>query len=228
MRPIGFSTGALAKGDVELGVAIQADLDGANAVELSALRVSELEPLLAVLPRLDLAQLAHVSVHAPSSYPAEEESAVVARLGQLPASWPIIIHPDAIHDAAAWRDLGSRLVIENMDARKKTGRRVEELEPFFEDLPDAGFCLDVAHALHVDSAMGELRNLIRAFGHRLIQLHLSSVDRSGEHRGLDAGTERYRALLESTPEGVAVILESVVPRDELQAELSRARQLFRS
>jgi len=45
MRPLGFSTGALAKGDFRAGVEIQRSL-GTTAVELSALRDSELPPLL--------------------------------------------------------------------------------------------------------------------------------------------------------------------------------------
>ena len=45
MRPIGYSTGALALSDVERALAM---LEGssATAVELSALRISELRPLL--------------------------------------------------------------------------------------------------------------------------------------------------------------------------------------
>ena len=51
MRPVGYSTGALAPGDVPRAVAL---LSGrARAVELSALRLHELAPLLSALPGLD-------------------------------------------------------------------------------------------------------------------------------------------------------------------------------
>ena len=50
----------------------------------------------------------------------------------------IVVHPDAMDDPRAYRPLGSCLVLENMDARKPTGRTVAELAPYFAALPEAG------------------------------------------------------------------------------------------
>src|SRR5450755_1341517 len=71
--------------------------------------------------------------------------------------------------------LGTRLVLENMDDRKATGRTADEIEPFFEELPDAGFCLDVAHAWSIDPTMDVARELLDRFRSRLKQVHLSSL-----------------------------------------------------
>ena len=49
MRPIGFSTGALAYGDFRRGLDIVRE-NQLPVVELSALREPELEPLVASLP----------------------------------------------------------------------------------------------------------------------------------------------------------------------------------
>ena len=37
-----------------------------------------------------------------------------------------------------------------MDNRKSTGRVADELKPVFDELPEAGFCLDVAHVHSID------------------------------------------------------------------------------
>jgi hypothetical protein len=64
---IGFSTGSIAMADVRRGLEV-ARHPRAKAVELSALREEELEPLLESLDRLegDLRQFEYISLHAPS------------------------------------------------------------------------------------------------------------------------------------------------------------------
>ena len=53
MRPIGFSTGAIAKGDFQRALRLLRKFR-LDAIELSALRVDELQPLIIALPTLDL------------------------------------------------------------------------------------------------------------------------------------------------------------------------------
>jgi hypothetical protein len=97
-RPIGLSTGALAKGDFRRGLQLQ-DETSSSAVELSALRVSELRPLIDAKDDLDLSRYEYVSFHAPSRFSAEEEAEVVEALSELSGrNWPIVLHPDTIHD----------------------------------------------------------------------------------------------------------------------------------
>jgi hypothetical protein len=67
-----------------------------------------------------------------------------------------------------------------MDDRKGTGRTADEIEPFFEELPDAGFCLDVAHAWSIDPTMTVAHELLDRFRSRLRQVHLSSLT-AGHH-----------------------------------------------
>ena len=67
MRPIGFSTGAIARGDFRLAVQRMRDC-GLDVIELSALRIGELAPLLRALPTIDLAAFQFVSIHAPSRF----------------------------------------------------------------------------------------------------------------------------------------------------------------
>src|SRR5271170_6888076 len=117
MRRIGFSSGAIAFGDFVGALDILKE-NAFPCVELSALRVSELRPLLSALPQLDLSGYSYVSVHAPSSFSEEDESWVADVLYTcVPTKWPIVIHPDAIFDFKHWVRFGSRIAIENMDRR---------------------------------------------------------------------------------------------------------------
>ena len=67
MAPTGFSTGALAKGDFRGASAWLSETDS-DAIELSALRMSELAPLMAALSSLDLKQFSYRSLHAPKCF----------------------------------------------------------------------------------------------------------------------------------------------------------------
>jgi hypothetical protein len=71
-------------------------------LELSALRYPELQPLLDALESLTLAPYNYKSIHAPSSFSAEQEVQIVDRLKlSVPRDWPIVLHPDTIHDFSA-------------------------------------------------------------------------------------------------------------------------------
>jgi len=72
MRAIGFSTGALAKGDFEKGIALQNEHD-VDAIELSALRETELEPLVEAIASLVLTRFSYISVLAPSRFVLHDE-----------------------------------------------------------------------------------------------------------------------------------------------------------
>src|SRR5829696_3158250 len=98
MAGIGFSTGSLAKSDVG-GALRLLEPTASSAIELSALRTHELEPLIRSIPRLRLDRYDHISVHAPSVFTARQELEIAAALFPLAQrGWLIILHPDAIHD----------------------------------------------------------------------------------------------------------------------------------
>jgi hypothetical protein len=99
---IGFSTRALARGDYRQALRMLADED-LNAVELSALRQEKLKPLVEDLDNLDLRKFRYVAFHAPSSLDPSFEAATIKLLEHVAArGWPIIIHPNAMHNTEAW------------------------------------------------------------------------------------------------------------------------------
>jgi hypothetical protein len=226
MRPIGFSSGALAKGDYQLGIDLQRAIR-TTAVELSALRENELAPLIAAIPSLDLAQFSYVSLHAPSKLKTLSERELLDALRQIPKEWPVVVHPDLIQNIGEWRQLGSQLCIENMDDRKPTGRTVAELKFIFEQLPDAGFCFDAGHARQIDPTLAVAINMLKQFGDRLRQLHISEVGAFGEHLPVSNFVKgELRRVVKFIPRECPVILESIVSPTAMESELSKVLDIF--
>ncbi len=228
MRKIGFSTGALAKGDFALALKF---LRGTSVgvIELSALRQNELWPLLDSLELLELAPFSYVSVHAPSRIEEGTEKKVVDALGTFAKrGWPVITHPDAIRDFDLWRSLGRLLCIENMDNRKPIGRTAIELRGIFEKLPEASFCLDLGHARQVDPTMTEALVMLREFKSRLIQLHVSEVNTASRHELLTlAAVYAFRKVASLIPESIPIILETPAARNQIEREIATAARALK-
>lgn len=222
MQPLGFSTGALAKGDFRAGLAMQRAF-GLGAIELSALRSDELLPLMDALPGLDLHGFHYISLHAPSRLDGLDELDLVSVLKDVPMQWPIIVHPELIGTPAHWRFLGRRLCLENMDQRKPTGRTMPEMCGLFDQLPDASFCFDIGHARQVDPTMGVAISLLLRFRDRLRQVHISEVDPWGRHIPISfAALCAFQLVAKWIPESCPVILESVVSPEKIQHEIETA------
>jgi hypothetical protein len=228
LRPIGFSSGALAKSDYRRGIELQQSNKDITAIELSALREPELKPLISAISKLSLDHFKYVSFHAPSRFAEFEECEIVHLLKSIPGSWPIVVHPDLIRDADLWSILGNRLCLENMDMRKRTGRTVAEMQLIFSQLPEAGFCLDLGHARQIDPTMSIAIEMIKTFGDRLRQLHVSEVGTFGEHRSRIGflAQEAFRKVARYLPGDVPLILESLVAEQKIDAELDVVRDLF--
>jgi hypothetical protein len=225
MRPIGFSTGALALSNFRLALE---ELQGqpVNAVELSALRYPELQPLLDALESLTLAPYNYKSIHAPSSFSAEQEVLIIDRLKlYVPRDWPIVLHPDTIHDFSAWRVFGKQLAIENMDRRKPIGRTLEELNIIFEKLPETMFCFDIGHARQCDTTMTEAYRILREYSKRLCQVHVSEVNTASRHDPLSfAAILAFAQVADLIPPWVPLILESRVTQAQIKAEIDSAQK----
>jgi hypothetical protein len=194
-------------------------------VELSALRRSELEPLIGALDELDLAAFEYISFHAPSAVSAADEQHVVELLSEIARrGWPVVVHPDVIHEPLRWRPLRTFLCLENLD-RRKPGRSAQELEALFSELPDATFCFDIGHAWQVDHTMREARQMLGRFSRRLRQVHLSEVNSSSRHQSLsEKAIDAFREHAELIPDSIPVILEAPTAEEEIEAEIERARR----
>jgi len=225
MRLMGFSTGALATADFRRGLEMLRDTS-ANAVELSALRTAELDPLMAALDTLDLSQFKFISVHAPSSVDARQERHVVEKLHTATErAWPIVVHPDSIHDDALWRPFGKLMCIENMDKRKPIARTRDELGQWFDRFPEARLCLDLAHVRQIDPTMTEAYLMLRDFKDRLAEVHLSEINSACRHEPISYGaTLAYQQVASLIPASVPIILESMVGAEAIEDEIEAAHE----
>ncbi|CAA9332156.1 MAG: hypothetical protein AVDCRST_MAG89-2185 [uncultured Gemmatimonadetes bacterium] len=220
MECIGFSTGSIAWSDAGAALAL---LRGhhTDAVELSALRIHELGPLVASLPTLPLGGYHYVAVHAPSAFPRTQERTIARALRPVAErGWQVVVHPDTLHDAGVWAEFGTMLCVENMDRRKPVGRTAAEMRAVFNRLPAASFCLDLAHARQCDPSMHEVVCLLQGFGDRISQVHLSEVNEQSRHVRLsEAAAADFERVAPLIPAHVPVIIESPVQSFEIGAEL---------
>jgi sugar phosphate isomerase/epimerase len=211
MAYIGFSTGALAFGKFREALRLLHETT-MSAVEISALRLTELPILIESLPTLKLDRFRYVSVHAPSRFSEDDEDGVIELLQRAPCGWPIVVHPDTIHEPEKWDGFGSQLAIENMDMRKSDGRRVDELGRWFDRLPKARLCFDLAHAHQFDRTMTEAFRILSEYGDRICQLHISELDSTGHHFPLSSGSiQAFSEVASLIPLDSSVIIESLNP-----------------
>lgn len=225
MHPIGFSTGALAFGDFHHGIALQVGR-GIEAIELSALREEELASLVDAIASLDLSMFSYRSFHAPSRLLAITDTELVDRLKPVAeAGFTIVVHPDIIRDYDAWRDLGSCLLLENMDLRKSTARTVPEIKPFFHRLPQAQFCFDIGHARQVDHSMGVATELLLEFRDRLAEVHISEVTPLCKHVAISTSAAlAFQRVAHLIPPGTPVIVESLIAPEQIDREVGMVRR----
>ena len=225
MRTIGFSTGALAYSDFRRGLSILERMR-IPAVELSALREDELPILVQALADIDLSQFSYVAFHAPSQLAKLSEQEAVHLLRQVAQRGiPVVLHPDIIEEFEPWAAFEELLLIENMDKRKRIGRTAHEMGALFEKLPLARLCFDLGHARQIDPSMNEAGLLLRTFGDRLKEIHISEVNTRSKHDPLTEGAiYSFQKVSRLIPEFIPIILESPVTEDRVSAEILAAEE----
>lgn len=198
-HPVGASTGYMAELRADWSAQVAAACEVSPfAAELSALSEKQLDPLQSYLASAPSLPFRYLSIHGPSKdreLSEVELVAVLMRLAELADG--VVMHPDTIVEPERYRVLGRKLLLENMDARKSNGRTREELAPLFAELPEAGFCFDIAHAWSIEPEMSVAADLLDAFGDRLRHLHVSSLSPELHHVSLtEEDEELFRPILE--------------------------------
>lgn len=223
MELTGYSTGSIALSNYKKALnELKNYSDLINAVELSALRETELEPLVKELDTLDISGYKYISFHAPSSLKTLTEKQAVELL-KVPADkkMNIILHPDVIKDFSLWREFGELLLIENMDKRKPIGRTPEELDIIYSKLPEANLCFDIAHSRQVDPTMYEAKIILGKYANKLKQIHISEVNSRSKHVRMSYETIfAFTKVADLIPSDVPIIIESPVNEKEIEVEVN--------
>jgi hypothetical protein len=227
MKRIGFSTGAIAKGDFQSALARLRRFD-VSVVELSALRLEELDSLIDSLPGLNLDAFEFVSLHAPSGFSVVHERHVLDRLrAAVDQGISVVVHPDVISTPPAWKVLGSMLLIENMDKRKSVGKTARDLALLFSQFPDAGLCFDIGHARQVDPTMTEAQLILETFSGRLREVHISEVNTSSRHDPLSFyAICAFQSVAAFIPDSVPIVLETLIDQgqSDVLTEIDKAQK----
>jgi hypothetical protein len=112
-----------------------------------------------------------------------------------------------------------------MDKRKPVGRSAAELGLIFEQLPEARFCFDIGHARQFDPTMIEATKILREFGARLRQVHVSEVNTRSKHDRVSyASMLAFREVAHLIPERIPLIVESPVGIEDIGAEIAQVRK----
>lgn len=225
MRRIGFSTGALAQADYRRGLTMMRGA-ACSAVEFSVFQQADLFPLLENLDTLDLAGFDYVSIHLPRQFELDFET--LAWGGLLEESWrnwPILVDPETLFDLSLWRQFGHLLCIDTMDKRKPLGRVAAELRPIFDELPHATFCFDLGIARLCDPTMAGAHLILREFGPKVCQVHMSEANARGRNEPLSLASVRaFQEVAHLIPEDVPLILDTQVAAGQIAAEMAKVRQ----
>jgi sugar phosphate isomerase/epimerase len=136
-----------------------------------------------------------------------------------------VVHPDALFDMSLWREFGAGLCVENMDKRKPIGRSAKELDRVFKQLPDATLCFDIGHARQCDPTMTEAYLILREFGTKLRQVHVSEVNTQSKHDRLSFGSIlAFQEIAHLLPEDLPLILETPVDETDIAEEINTVRE----
>ena len=210
MHPIGYNTGALCKGDWQLALDLLKDKPF-SVIEIGLLKGHDFFRFVEEESHaIDLSMYDHISIHAPKlkEVGIRTEKDLVRCLKLLPGEWNITHHPDSIKDFSLWEEFGCRLRLENMDARKRTGKTVEELRGIFKKLPDACMCFDIAHAEHIDGTMELGREMCIEFADKIKQIHLSRCLANSKHTTINTEILRsFSKVAAYFPYGCPIVLE---------------------
>ena len=226
---IGFSTGALSKGDLELALESLAKYNF-KAIELSALRENELSTFKEIIITNSdyLKKYRYVSFHVPSKLSELKEMDLVEFLSELLVKeWMFIVHPNIIKDYSLWNSLDKYVCIENMDKRSSFGTNFSDFKIIFSKLPKASLCFDLAHSYQVDPSLKDAEQILKTFKRRLKQVHISKLDEQSKHLPLTSGIMlKFRKIIKLIPHNVPIIIESPVDFDNVQQEFDKVYRLF--
>ena len=226
---LGFSTGALYKTHrTKEALKTMRDL-GYDTVELGFVKLNRIEEgWLDEITREDLRGFKYVSFHAPKFNYGKNEGTKsifekIEKINGIRKLDTVVFHPDPIEDLSVFKDVEFNVAFENMDDRKASHQKPEELEAILSQDKRFGLILDINHIYTNDKTMKLADDFYKKFGNKISQLHVSGY--TGYHDPLfqTKQTEILKAIKNlNTP----MIIESVVAPEDLEKERNYILQII--
>ena len=147
-----------------------------------------------------LSGLPYTTIHAPfnlfSSHASEEtilnQLNIISELYEKTHAKSVVFHPASCEKLAPLKDRDFHVTVENLPPGRHTG--IPELHRIFNEYPEFSFCLDISHAYLWSKY--ETARLIRKFGSRLSQIHLSGTYRRKSHQSLQSVSRDFLQTIE--------------------------------
>lgn len=170
------------------------------------------------------------SYHAPGKRHTPQERLRLTQEAKAAGFSRIVVHPDQIDsDSREWQELAPWLLIENLDPLSPEWRSAESLRRVLDKLPEAGVCLDVAHAAKEPHL---IESLIEEFSGKIRQIHLSEIDYEKScHHLPHISEEAFRkatAWLQFFPPEIPIVVELAKTNWEDALKIARKVDLFRA
>lgn len=182
MNNVGFSTGCFYKTQDGLSsevINIFREMDH-EVIEIMFHSVSDTPRFERLVPS-DFSGFKFISLHAPIYRGKHQKVEYIKSLKAIESMHReiefdlIILHPDMFDDFVLLKNFNLPYAVENMDSRKRSCQGVKDLEDIFNKI-DASFVLDVNHVFTNDKTMALADELLKKFGSKLKEVHVSGFD----------------------------------------------------
>jgi len=155
----------------------------AEAIELNCPKEEMIDCLLE--KQIDLSFFNFVSLHAPALEYGNNNltERVFNKLERINKKYKVdnfIFHTDTVLDWESFKSLTIPVSIENMDNRKSTGQKPEDLRRVL-DKYDFRLTLDLQHCFVNDNSMKLALNFQEEFGDKIVEYHISGADKNLYH-----------------------------------------------
>ncbi len=181
-----------------------------------------------------LKSLEYVTIHAPFQLKRKakndqeiiKQCEIISKLYQQVNAKDVIIHPLDLPAPEILAKYPFKVSTENLPKRKKVP--IAKLQKIFQEYPNIGLCLDVAHAYLWSK--DETQKLIDAFGDKITQFHLSGTYRKRDHQSLRKVTNNFLSSIEPIKKvNVPIVIEEeifVKDLNYLQEEVEYIKKMF--
>jgi len=218
---LGFSTGVLHKSHTaKEALEIIKDI-GCNALELGFVKLNRIEEgWLDKISKEDIAPFRYVSFHAPkfnygNNRKTEEIFQKIEKIDAIRKLDLVVFHPDCIEDFDVFKSATFNIAFENMDDRKESCKRPEDLEHILSRDNRYKMVLDVNHIYSNDPSMGLAKEFYTKLGPKIAQIHLSG--HAGCHDPIFK-TKQTEIIKSIQNFDIPIIIESTVSSEEISKE----------